>query len=446
MATVSRGLPSRPHLDVPKREARALLKDFRAGKSEALERVARRHPRFKHANSTGPSPQPSPRGEGEDKQRAASARAGIQKFLLNDAQLVIAREYGFSNWAELKERIHGNTVAGLLQKAIHDDDRESVVRLLRAHPNMLHIPLWSGNWGPPMSHAANLGRLEIIKAIAELGARDFQHAFDRALLQGKLESARWLFEQGAKLTPGIVMGSCETLNPKGLGFLAELGAPFVDGKGDRLAPLALALETYGRNPAGKHAVLEIFARQGYALPDTPMMAFHRGDLGRLKEFLRRDPKLIERRFSLVEIYPPELGCAKDGRSGMHWTPIDGTTLLHLAIDFDEVEIFELLLAQGADVNARGNVDAEGFGAHTPLFNTVVSHGRRQGAMAGRLLERGASTTAGASLRKFLDWCETPRWHEAHDVTPAEWGRTFPQKGWVNAEALRLLDFGTATPR
>ena len=28
---------------------------------------------------------------------------------------------------------------------------------------------------------------------------------------------------------------------------------------------------------------------------------------------------------------------------MHWTPIDGTTLLHLAIDFDEDEIFELLL-------------------------------------------------------------------------------------------------------
>jgi hypothetical protein len=60
-------------------------------------------------------------------------------------------------------------------------------------------------------------------------------------------------------------------------------------------------------------------------------------------------------------------------------------------------------------------------------------------MAGRLLESGASTTVRASLRKFLDWCETPRWHEARNVTPAEWGRTFPDKGWVNAEALRLLD-------
>jgi hypothetical protein len=418
MATVSRGLPDRPHLDVPKREARALLKEWRARSPQALERIGRRHPKFRKADS-------------------AAISAG--KFLLNDAQLVIAREYGFSNWAELKERIKANTVAGLLQEAIHKDHRGTVVRLLRANPTLLHIPLWSGNWGPPMSHAANLGRLEIIKAVASLGARDYQHAFDRALLQGKLECARWLHEHGAELLPGIVMGACETLNPVGLGFLADLGAPFSDNSGDRLAPLALALETYARNPEGKHAVLDIFARQGYTLPDTPMMAFHRGDVERLKEFLRRDPGLSKRRFSCLEIYPPELGCSKDGRSGMHWTPIDGTTLLHLAIDFDEVDIFDLLLAHGADVNARANVDAEGFGGHTPIYNAVVSHGKHQGSMARRLLERGASTTVRTSLRKFLDWCETPAWHKAFDVTPAEWGKTFPDKGWVNAEALRLLD-------
>lgn len=418
MATVERRLPERPHLDVPKREALELLKQWRAGTPEALDRIRRRHPKFRDADL---------------------AAISATKFLLNDAQLVVAREYGFSTWAELKERIHGNSVAALLQDAIHKDDRETVVRLLRANPNLLHIPLWSGNWGPPMSHAANLGRLEIIKAIAALGARDHQHAFDRALLQGKLESARWLHEHGAKLAPGLVMGVCETLNPAGLAFLAELGAPFTDNKGDRLAPLALALETYGRNPAGKHAVLEIFARQGYALPDTPIMAFHRGDVKRLKDFLGRDPGLLQRPFTLLEIYPPELGCAKDGRSGMHWTPIDGTTLLHLAIDFDEEKIFALLLDNGADVNARAKLDADGFGGHTPIFNAVVSHGKRQGSMAQKLVERGASTTVRASVRKFLDWCETPRWHEAREVTPAEWGQTFPEKGWVNAEALRVVE-------
>src|SRR5215469_16200816 len=110
MATVSRGLPEKPHLDVPKREARALLKEWRKKLPEALERIRRRHPRFREASD-------------------AAISSG--KFLLNDAQLVLAREYGFSSWSELKERVNANTVAGLLQEAIRGDDCETVVRLLR---------------------------------------------------------------------------------------------------------------------------------------------------------------------------------------------------------------------------------------------------------------------------------------------------------------------------
>jgi hypothetical protein len=418
MSTVSRDLPDHPHIDVPKREARALLKDWRAKAPEALDRIAARHPKFR----------------GADHPTISSA-----KFLLSDAQLVIAREYGLSTWTNLKQRISSNTVVKLLLEAIHKDDRETVVQNLRAHPHLLHIPLWSGNWGPPMSHAANLGRLGIIKAIAELGARDHQHAFDRALLQGKLETARWLLENGAKLAPGLAMGVCETLNPNGLRFLVEVGAPLTDNHGNRLAPLGLALETYGRYPAGKHAVLDIFAQQGYTFPDTPIVALHRGDLTRLREFLRHDPQLIERRFSLIEIYPPELGCAKDGRGGMHWTPINGTTLLHIAVDFDDEEVFDLLLASGANVNAPANIDSDGFGGHTPIYNAVVSHGKHQGSLAKKLLSAGASTTIRCSLRKFLDWRETPQWHEAHNVTPAEWAQTFLDKGWINKEALQLIE-------
>src|SRR5512140_2082049 len=165
MTTVSRGLPSRPHLDIPKRQARDLLRQFRAGDPEALDRIRRRHPRFKAMDAS---------------------RLAAAEFRLSDAQLVVAREYGFSHWAELKERIDSNTVAKLLDTAIRADDRETVIRALQSNPQLLHIPVRNGNWGPPMSHAANLGRLEIIKAAAQLGARDFQHAFDRAVLQGQL--------------------------------------------------------------------------------------------------------------------------------------------------------------------------------------------------------------------------------------------------------------------
>jgi hypothetical protein len=173
------------------------------------------------------------------------------------------------------------------------------------------------------------------------------------------------------------------------------------------------------------------------------MALHRGRADLLDALLRRDPTLVHRRFSYREIYPPELGCADDGRSGLHGTPVDGTTLLHLAIDFDEQAIFGLLLDRGADVNARAAIDRDGSGGHTPLFHTIVSAAylcglQRDAAMAATLLARGASPTIRATLRKFLDWREAPGWHEARDVTPAEWGTSFPEPSWVNPEALRLL--------
>lgn len=418
MATVSRRLPERPHLDVPKREARELLNQWRKGDREAFERICRRHPRFANADDSALAAGP---------------------FRLNDAQLVIAREYGLGNWNILKQRITTNSAAKALDAAIRADDRDAAVQLIQTNPQLLHIPVLNGDWGPPMSHAANLGRLEIIKAMAALGAKDFQHAFDRAVLQGRIDCARWLYENGAKVSPGIIMGACEALKPSGIHLLLELNAPFTNERGDRLAPLVMVLETYSRNPKGKHEILEIFAQRGYDLPDTPIMAFHRGNISELEKHLRREPKLIERRFTLREVYPSECGCANDGRSGMHWTPIDGATLLHLAIDFREREIFDWLLAHGADVNTRAATDRDGFGGHTPLFNAVVCGPWPDNGMTGTLLERGAVKDGRASLRKFLDWTETPHWHEARDVTAAEWGHRFPDKGWVNTEALQLLN-------
>ena len=418
MTTVSRTLPERPHLDVPKREARELLDQCQKRDHDALERIRRRHPKFKDITDD------------------AAIALGLK---LSDAQLVVAREYGLSNWTTLKQRIGADSAANALHAAIRDDDREAVVAILRANPEMLHLPVWSGNWGPPMSHAANLGRLDIIRACAELGACDYQHAFARAVLQGKIECARWLHEHGAKVVPGIIMGACETLDAAGFRFLADLNAPFTNEEGDRLAPLALVLETYSRNPAGKHAILEIFAARGYELPDTPMMAFHRGDASQLEKHLSRDPQLLERRFTLSEIYPVECGCASGGQLGLHWTPIDRTTLLHLAIDFREREIFDWLLARGADVNARATVDRDGFGGHTALFNAVVSGPWEDRGMGRDLLKRGATKGIRTSLRKFLDWIETPHWHEARNVTAAEWGHGFPEKNWVNAHVLKLLD-------
>lgn len=422
MSTVSRGLPANPHLDVPKKQSRELLQLCRQANIDALDRIRRHHPQHHHSNN----------------------EKLVQQLKLSDAQLVIAREYGFSSWPQLKERITGNTAAHLIDKAIRSNDGPAVTQLLKAYPNLLHVPVVSGNWGPPMSHAANLSQLQMVQLIASLGAKDFQHAFDRALLHGDIEIAKWLLTQGATMQPGIIMGSCETLNPHGFAFLDDAGAPFTDGNGNSQAPFAMVLETYSRRPEGKHEILQCFKARGYQWPDTPIMAFHCGDLDLLKKHLQQDPDLINKRFSYRDIYPPALGCASDGRSGLHGTPIDGTTLLHLAIDFDERDIFDWLLQAGANVNAPALIDKEGFGGHTPIYNAIVCdayvNGRqRDGYMGRRLLELGADTNVRVNLRKFLDWRDEPGWHIKYNVTPLEWGADFPERGWVSKEIVGMIE-------
>ena len=185
-----------------------------------------------------------------------------------------------------------------------------------------------------MSHAANLGRLEIIKAMAALGARDFQHAFDRALLQGQIECARWLHAHGAKLEPGISHG----LRAKR--SMPTASVPRRSGRAVHRSSTATGSRRWrscsGRTvgiPRASTRSSRSFARHGYELPDTPMMAFHRGRRRAARgapaprSALARAPV-----HAAAKSIRRNCGCGDDG-PGMHWTPIDGTTLLHLAIDF-----------------------------------------------------------------------------------------------------------------
>jgi len=299
-----------------------------------------------------------------------------------------------------------------------------------------------------MSYAANVGQDGIIAMLRDMGADDLQHAFDRACLQGQIETARRLHTMGAQAAPGCVMGPCETLNSEGLTLLFELSAELADEHGDRLAPVALLLQTYCRGPKGKHRCLELVAEHGIALPDTSVMALHRGRIDLLEAHLRRDPQLVRRTFSHAGIYPPALGCHSDHTLALHGTPLAGTTLLHICVDFDEIEIARWLIAHGADVNAKAEIDADGFGGHTPLFGCVVSQAylcglQRDAAFARLLLDHGADPNARASLRKQLRFVADESMHEYRDVTPLSWGERFHGPGsyghtWVSEPAMRLI--------
>src|SRR5688500_12839946 len=69
-------LPPNPNLEYEKKQAKALSKAYKAGDTAAAERVRASHPRLQNVPAKTIPP---------------------EQFRLSDAQLVIAREYGFSS-------------------------------------------------------------------------------------------------------------------------------------------------------------------------------------------------------------------------------------------------------------------------------------------------------------------------------------------------------------
>lgn len=80
---MSRQLPSQPHIDVLKKQAKALLSDHQAGQTEAVDRV-----------SAVVADLPS---------------GAAQAFSLRHAQQVLAREYGFSSWQAMAAHIRAGS-------------------------------------------------------------------------------------------------------------------------------------------------------------------------------------------------------------------------------------------------------------------------------------------------------------------------------------------------
>jgi ankyrin repeat protein len=418
-----RHLPVRPDLDQLRRQAKELLAGIRAGAPEPLADLAAFHP--------GP--------------------IVPETAKLADAQLVLARSYQVPSWNRLVQACE-------LVDAIWRDDVDGVRALVSSNPKLLHESalVRESNWGPPLSYAANLGRNRIIRLLYDLGARDLEHAMDRAALQSRVDTAELLYDLlGRPRVPeGALAGAAYTLSVPGTEFLFRIGAQAVDERGRRLAPADLPLETDSRNPAAKHAILEMYVAHGLVLPDTPTMALHRGRIDLLEAHLRRDPDLVHRTFSHEEIYPPEIGC-HDEVNATHGTPLAGSTLLHMCVDYDEYEIAQWLLARGARADTPAEIDRDGFGGHTALFGAVVSqpnfwmnHGDRphQARFAQLLLDHGANPNARATIRKRMHpGYGDDRLYEYHDVTPLSYGARFSNRMFVNKRAMELILLNGGAP-
>src|SRR6186997_1479294 len=103
-------LPANPDLEKQRKLAKSLARDFWRGEAEAIARVTALHPK----------------------------PPATDTFSLSDAQLVVARGYGFASWAKLKHKIDGltKTPVELFVAAVKAGDVDGVRDLLTAHPDI----------------------------------------------------------------------------------------------------------------------------------------------------------------------------------------------------------------------------------------------------------------------------------------------------------------------
>jgi hypothetical protein len=413
-----RRLPVRPDLGQLHRQAREFLRAIHAGDSNAIAELREHNP-----ESIDP----------------ADAK-------LADAQLVLARTYGASSWTRLVHAVR-------LADAIWRDDLEGVRELITQNEALIHEQVLirtDSNWGPPMTYAANLGRDGIIRLLHGRGAKDLESAAGRAALQGKADTVRMIHDlAGRPLKDWSLAGPAYTLSVEGTAILLTLGVRVVGPDGVDHNTMEHLLGTDSRRPADKHRILEMYIEHGFKPPDTPVMALHRGRIDLLEAHLARDPDLLTRTFDITDIFPLAPACARDPYTAQG-TPVHGTTLLHIATYFDELEIGEWLLDRGMDPNVRGAIDADGFGGYTALFSTVVSqhnfwvnYGKGQpdeARFTRLLLDRGADVNVRASIRARLEEGHGGGpLREYRDVTPLGWGEQYHARIFVSRESLRLIE-------
>jgi Ankyrin repeat len=416
-----RRLPVRPNLEQLHRQAKEFLGALHAGDASAIAELRERHP------------------ESIDPAQAKLA----------DAQLALARSYQTSSWTRLVHAVR-------LAEAIWRDDGETVRELITQNPSLIGEDVLirtDSNWGPPMTYAANLGRDGIIRLLHSHGATDLESAAGRAALQGHADTVRMIWDLAGRPSPETMgwglAGPAYTLSVEGTAVLFALGVRVDGPHGVDTNAIEHLLGTDSRNPPAKHRILEMWIEHGFKPPDTPVMALHRGRTDLLEAHLARDPDLLTRTFDIVNVYPHAPACSREPYIAQG-TPVHGTTLLHLAAYFDELEIAEWLLDRGMNPDAKAAISADGFGGYTALFSTVVSQhnfwvnygkGRLDDARFTQLLlDRGADPNVRASIRAALEQGHGGGpFREYRGVTPIGWGEQYHSRIFVSRESLRLIE-------
>ena len=195
--TTSKSLPARPSLESLRKQAKKLARDIAAGDASAIAR--------------------------------AQAQLPLVDLPLSqrNAQLVLAREYGFAGWQDLTAEVSKRLGNGLewaatqARRVIHDNDVERLEQLLAEYPALLS---WRANDGDD--------------GLLGMATSSYGDSFDpnREQTFTRAACAELLIDAGAVVMPSVCEGLLESrprgllqlfrrkgLLPRTLKFLAALG-------------------------------------------------------------------------------------------------------------------------------------------------------------------------------------------------------------------------------
>lgn len=311
-----RPLPPNPNLDKQRKLAKALARDYWRGKSKAIERVRALHP----------NPPPP------------------QNFGLSDAQLVIARGYGFAGWPHLKRKIESLTKspAELFKAAVEAGDVDEVRQLLASHPGLasrINEPMFGFDSTAVHVARTNLALIDLLLAHgADLNARtSWEKGGFGVLEQVSPDEAPPLIARGARI---------DVWAAANLGMMAELEAliagdpSLVHAKGgDGKRPLHFARtieiarfllehgakidaldDDHDSTPAqhliGDHPDVAGFLVGQGARSDL-LLAAALGDVARVRHHLDADPRAIAMRVD--QDWFPMIDTAANGGHIYQWT-------------------------------------------------------------------------------------------------------------------------------
>ncbi len=424
---MTKALPPNPSLEYEKKQAKALLKAYQAGDTAAVERVRVSHPRLQNVPEKSIPP---------------------DQFKLSDAQLVIAREYEFSSWPQLKNQIetlreglhetfsqfaravqHGNTArvrelleaTPALMKRINDPvigfDSPAVVIAAGCSREMVDVLLdhgadvnaksawWAGAFGA--LHGANQ---DMARYLIERGAKVDVHA---AAEQGMMDVLRQLIEADPTLVhakgpdgqcPLHFARSIEVID-----YLLERGADINARDVDHCGTAAQWMVD------DRSQLCRYLLKRG-AEPDI-FMACALGDKDHVKSLTDADPDAVNRRIGQEN--DPHVPRAP----GMHiyiYTFGDNKSPHQVALKYGYRQLYQLLLERSSPqrqfVAACERADAE---LARSILNEFPNIAASLPALDQRLLADAAWENELEAVRVMLEAGFDPHVRGADDSTPLD---------------------------